>query len=243
MFNSEVCILHKWLLLCSIVDIHGHVRRWTLDLNHPWFSCFSSFVGKCVTWKADGHGFESHPRQLIQFFLEKKMLLGELYTATLFFCVLHCLALSFQASTGWVQITYTKPDKATKAPQPKHHTSWETNYVWNWRGRAGHWDQLKKSESSWDLNRGPSGYQSCILLLCLSVVLHCLASLVTKMSSVQIPAWFWFFQLIPMTWVYPFNYISTCTAMVINYLVNHCMCLYAHIHTYYVHGSCWCTCI
>ena len=60
-------------------------------------SCLGSLVGKSVAWRADGRGFESHPKQPI--FLWKMTVLGELCCVALpFCCVFVVVALPFSAS-------------------------------------------------------------------------------------------------------------------------------------------------
>ena len=60
-------------------------------------SCLGSLVGKSITWRADGRGFESHPRQPI--FLTVS---GKLCCVALPFCcvVVVVVALPFSASHG-----------------------------------------------------------------------------------------------------------------------------------------------
>ena len=83
------------LLLVSDWDAFWFVCRiWPSQL-----SCLGSSVGKSITWKADGHGFESHPKQPI--FLLKMTVLGELCCVALPFCCV-VVALPLSASLGVV---------------------------------------------------------------------------------------------------------------------------------------------
>ena len=60
--------------------------------------CLGSIVGKSVAWRADGRGFESHPRQSI--FLGKVTVSDVLCCVALPFCCAVVVAVPFSASLG-----------------------------------------------------------------------------------------------------------------------------------------------
>ena len=74
-------------------------------------SYLSSLVSKSVTWKADGRGFESHPRQPI--FLWKMTVSGDLCCIALPFCCV-VVALPFSSSLGEYMYVYIVLDTQQK---------------------------------------------------------------------------------------------------------------------------------
>ena len=65
--------------------------------------CLSSLVGKSAAWRADGRGFESHPRQPV--FLSKMTISGELCCVALPFCCV--IVVPFSASLGVIVHVYS----------------------------------------------------------------------------------------------------------------------------------------
>ena len=89
--NIQAWMIDKWVKLKPINIVHAYslinVVHAIPSLSSPahqvemllWFvcrirpsqlSCLGSSVGKSITWKADGRGFESHSRQLYNFSLK-----------------------------------------------------------------------------------------------------------------------------------------------------------------------------